>query len=585
MATDDAATTTSTTEPVGEEEKQSTSEADSDARDSVDNSAAADNTHPPADDTKEDSQEDTHRVRIYRAQDPSHPRQQRRRRGSESIRKFSVELSKQIKRSSSNVIESLPDTPMGWTVLASTLMSAGLGYELSLQKKLTQPPCTFAQLPEGSVMESVFQKMTATPESILSRDIQPSLFVGTRGNMSSTAAYFLGGPPSAEQYLRLRDIVQSPIDGATFAVDWEVPWKVEGSRTAGLSKEQRTEEILKGPIQEPVVIILHGINNDASFGYIKSLQRTFARRGWNAAAMNFRGVGGVPMTTPRSYNGAYTGDLRSLVWTISGRLADDVPVFLVGNSLGAGIMSNYLGQESYAGSLPTCVSGGVSLGNPLVISRVAFPFDILIALGVKRILLENWAVMKKMIDPTFQKAVRTALFSTSVRKMDNSFAPILVRNDDVYPFGFQIGFDDATDYFERASSYQNIRHISVPFLNLSAEDDLIVAGNHKGRLGFCVSNPNVMVSETRCGGHLGWQESSPETASHFGASSWAEVAAADFFDSVMKTNVERYGTLVGRHVSPGGDTSELLNDPTTINARQAVKLDAAKGTSTIKARL
>jgi predicted alpha/beta-fold hydrolase len=61
---------------------------------------------------------------------------------------------------------------------------------------------------------------------------------------------------------------------------------------------------MKGPIDLPVVLILHGINNNASFGYVKSLMRTCTNRGWLAVGMNFRGCGGVPLATPRAYNGA-----------------------------------------------------------------------------------------------------------------------------------------------------------------------------------------------------------------------------------------------------------------------------------------
>jgi predicted alpha/beta-fold hydrolase len=110
-------------------------------------------------------------------------------------------------------------------------------------------------------------------------------------------------------------------------------------------EDECKRNILKGPICRPVVVILHGINNYSNFGYMRSLQSTFVSRGWAAASMNFRGCGGVGLTTPRGYNGASTGDLRSLIHQVSGRLAENVPLFLVGNSLGANIMTKYLGEE------------------------------------------------------------------------------------------------------------------------------------------------------------------------------------------------------------------------------------------------
>jgi hypothetical protein len=296
-----------------------------------------DDASPPEED------DDAYRLRVYGSKDFVLEPTSRKQNGS--LPRFSKRLSHQLRRHTDSAIESLPETPAGWTVLLSALCSAALGYELRLQKSLTKPPITFSQVADGSNMASIYSKMTATADSILSRPIQPSLFVGTRGVISSTAAYLLGGPSSVEEHLQFREIVTSSQDGAKIGVDWEVPWRTNDASISTMSKEEREAEILKGPIRQPVVIILHGINNDSSFGYVKSLRRTYANRGWNAAAMNFRGCGGVLLSTPRGYNAAYTGDLRNLVQQIAGRLDENVPLFLVGNSLGANVLSKYLGES------------------------------------------------------------------------------------------------------------------------------------------------------------------------------------------------------------------------------------------------
>lgn len=462
-------------------------------------------------------------------------------------------LSSQIARRSSSVVEALPETPAGWTVLVSALVTAALGYEMKLQRSLTQPPVTIGQLPKGSAMASIHGKMTSTSDSILSRSIQPSLFVGTRGHVSSVAAYLLGGPSSTEEHIRFREIITMADDGAIVAVDWEVPWR-KGSASSNISQDHRKTEILKGPIRQPVVIILHGINNDTSFGYMQSLQRSFANRGWNAAAMNMRGCGGIEMTTPRGYNGGYTGDLRNLVHHISGRLDKNVPVFLVGNSLGANIMTKYLGEEGLSGTLPRCVSGAASLGNPLSInsSLVSFPFNMVMALGVKKMVLSHLDAFRKMKDANFHAAFRKALLSSTIAKFDEAVAPYLKRNDPFYPYGGRIGFKNGDSYWRDSSSYRLVRHIPVPYLTLTAEDDFLVSEPNKNKLGYLVSNPNVLVVQTRCGGHLGWQESPPDSKSSFGASGWAEAASADFFESIMQVNMERNGSPVNKLASSDG---------------------------------
>lgn len=454
---------------------------------------------------------------------------QTKRKGG-SFRCMSRRLSKNLVRRSSSITDALPETPAGWTVLVTAVLSGMLGYEVNLQHNLTKPPITFAQIPSGDVMEKIYQKLTESPNSILSRSIAPSLFVGTRGMVSSSAAYLMGGPSSTKKYLRFREVLTMTQDGATSAVDWEVPRRTaaaDGTQHNDLHEDRLKNSMLNGPIQQPVIIILHGINNDASFGYMRSLQRTFCDRGWNAASMNFRGTA-VPMTTPRGYNGAYTGDLRSLVNQLSARMAPNVPIFLVGNSLGANIMTKYLGEEGLANTLPKCVAGGVSLGNPLLINSavVKFPFDILMALGIKNIYLENLKSVMAISDDHSRHCLRRGFFSSTIAKFDDATAPIFIRNEAFYPFGIKIGYTDGEHYWFDASSFRHVAHISVPFLNLTAQDDFLVSRPSRNKLGYCISNPNVMVVETRCGGHLGWQESPPEGG--FGASSWADVAVADF---------------------------------------------------------
>jgi predicted alpha/beta-fold hydrolase len=501
----------------------------------------------------EEKDEEAYRLRVYgKTGSVGEPRRRESRRPLGSFRKFSKQLSSQLSVRRSSVIEALPETPAGWTVLLSALLSMGLGYEVQLQKSLTKPPITLGQLPDGSVIASVHDKMTATADSILSRKIQPSLFVGTRGAISTAAAYLFGGPSSTEEHLRFREIVTSSRDGAKFGVDWEVPWKTDDPSISNMPADDRKAEILKGPIRQPVAIILHGINNDASFGYMRSLQRTFANRGWNAAAMNFRGCGGVPLATPRGYNASYTGDIRNLVLQISGRLAENVPVFLVGNSMGANLLTKYLGEEGLSGTLPTCVAGAVSLGNPMIFDteHIAFPFNVVMGQARKQNYIEHYRALSKMRDPQSREALRKVLCSTTLAGVDRAVSTTTVRNDSFYPFAPRVGYKDASAYWQDSSSYRLSRFISVPFLHLTAEDDFLVYGSSKNKLAFSASNPNIMVVETRCGGHLGWQESPPESDSvlSFGASSWADVASADFFESVMQVNTERSGSPTGTNL-------------------------------------
>jgi hypothetical protein len=210
-----------------------------------------------------------------------------------SFRRLSQSFSRELVRRRSSLVESLPETPAGWTVLLSGIASAVLGYELHLQQSLSCPPWVFAQcgdkFEEDLPLQKIYRKLTEKPESILSRPIKPSLLVGTRGTLSSVAAYSLLGPPSTKDHLRFRQVLTMSADGAKIALEWELP-PVSSQEERAMTDSQRKQEVLsKGGIKKPLILIMTGMNNHAKFGYIKSLQREYTNRGWVAVAMNFRG--------------------------------------------------------------------------------------------------------------------------------------------------------------------------------------------------------------------------------------------------------------------------------------------------------
>lgn len=258
-----------------------------------------------------------------------------------------------------------------------------------------------------------------------------------------------------------------------------------------------------------------------------------------------------------------SGDIRCVVHAIVGRLSDQSCIFLVGNSLGmstslgcgglsvslitsvsstgANLITKYLGEEGLSGSLPKAVAGGVALGNPLVMNsaHISLLWSPLMALGAKKCILDNWSALKSVDDANVKQAVRRALLAVTLKQFDEAMAPIFVRNKSFYPFEVGFGFENADAYAKDAASYKVVRYIPVPLLTLAAKDDMIVYHPSRGRLSYCLENPNVMWVETMCGGHLGWQEAPPDQGNWGYASSWANSAAADFVEATLKTRRRR----------------------------------------------
>ena len=85
------------------------------------------------------------------------------------------------------------------------------------------------------------------------------------------------------------------------------------------------------------------------------------------------------------------------------------------------------------------------------------------ALGVKKIYLENWRSVLAMKDAHSRETYRHGFFANTIGAVDSAVAPIFIRNDEFYPFGTKIGYRDGEHYWFDASSYRHVQHISVPF--------------------------------------------------------------------------------------------------------------------------
>jgi len=250
-------------------------------------------------------------------------------------------------------------------------------------------------------------------------------------------------------------------------------------------------------------------------------------------------------------------------------MARNQSIFIVGNSLGANLIVKYLGEEGLSNTLPACVAGGVSLGNPLKIysKSLKFPWGQLLGMGVKKTMLLNYNALSTMRKGSiaYRKAYQEILLANTVGEIDCIYAPFKIRNEPVYPYASKIGYASGEDYWSDAGSYQYIPHISVPLLQISAMDDFLVHHNALAKLGHCLSNPNVIVAKTKSGGHLGWNDATGLIDLLFGAS-WADRATTEFIQAVLDMKQPHYQNkrvVLSLHNAPIGefhhDNSKIIS--------------------------
>ncbi|KAF9514146.1 hypothetical protein BS47DRAFT_1343474 [Hydnum rufescens UP504] len=263
------------------------------------------------------------------------------------------------------------------------------------------------------------------------------------------------------------------------------------------------------PPDTPIIVVQHGLTGGSYEPYIRSiLARACAPKsdgglGFRAIVVNFRGCAGVPVTSPQFYSAGHTDDLRCALLYISATYPD-APLHGLGFSLGANVLTRYLGEEGENSRLRS----GIVL---------ACPWDV-----VKN----SWRLENEFIPKTFYskalggnlmalfhrnlESIRTlppddrlapqianilSLKNPTLKDVDQAMTRFIGGSSPPFPF------ESADAYYVWASSHHELPKIRVPFLAINAADDPIV--------GFVPSEETARsltcaLAVTPSGGHLGW---------------------------------------------------------------------------------
>mmetsp|Transcript_2249 Transcript_2249/g.3152 ORF Transcript_2249/g.3152 Transcript_2249/m.3152 type:complete len:267 (-) Transcript_2249:68-868(-) len=217
------------------------------------------------------------------------------------------------------------------------------------------------------------------------------------------------------------------------------------------------------------------------------------------------------------------------------------PLFLVGFSIGANVITKYLGEEGMAGTLPSQILGAISLGNPLIINTntVKAPWKYLFALKSRSQIIRHFKQLRQMKTQHFRQTMNNILFkSFTLGSITSNFVPYLIRNSNLYPFETKIGYKTRDSYFSDTSSCNYSEHISIPLMILVSSDDNIAYQNTVKSLSKILSNPNIILVETKKGGHLGWHHAPHNNP--FGnlnffsqGGSWGDLATSKFIKAIL----------------------------------------------------
>ncbi|KAK8191120.1 Alpha/Beta hydrolase protein [Phyllosticta capitalensis] len=305
----------------------------------------------------------------------------------------------------------------------------------------------------------------------------------------------------------------------TFAVDFvhRIPSPdADGSlppRTTYYSDQEFGE--IGSDDSKPLLVTLHGLSGGSHEIYLRHVLAPLTKDlGWEACVVNARGCAMSKITTSIMYNARATWDVRQVVNWLREKFPNR-PLFGIGFSLGANILTNYLGEEGENCQLKAAV----------VCSN---PWNLEVA---------SWGLRNSW----WGREVYQRFMGNNMKKLFERHADMLIKNPDIdaerirsitylYEFDRALqcpawGYPTESAYYRDASSCDALLAIRIPLLAINAEDDPISVKEAIPYVEF-EQNPYTVLCATSLGGHLSWFQSNGDR--------WFAKAAAAFLDKVAK---------------------------------------------------
>lgn len=264
-----------------------------------------------------------------------------------------------------------------------------------------------------------------------------------------------------------------------------------------------------------LVVMLHGLESRSNAPLCVRMARSFQRRGYDVAVINFRSCAhddDVPRS-PGGYHLGFTDDVDFVTRQLHAQHPDK-RIYLSGFSLGGNVILKFLGEKGdrvsaengIVGAAVTCVPFVPELGSPRLdtgFNRVVYSGNFLKNLKPKA---------QKQVDKLGAEAfpprfdLERVLATTTLGEFDDAFiAPIY-------------GFKDKFEYYRTQGSFSGgfLPKIRVATMALNAVDDPFIDPNTLPQPADMHGAPVRLVYH-RFGGHCGFISAQPPVFEQAGA--------------------------------------------------------------------
>lgn len=237
------------------------------------------------------------------------------------------------------------------------------------------------------------------------------------------------------------------------------------------------------------VILAHGLEGSSESGYALSMAAAALEAGFVVHRYNMRGCGASPWHPKANYHSGQTEDLQLIAR--ERKRASDLPVFLIGYSLGGNMVLKLAGELGEEGR--EVLAGVCAVSAPI---DLAASVD---SLARKR----NYIYERRFVKRLKERVRRRHALAPELYPLGPLDAVKSVRDfDDRYTAKI-FGFGTADHYYRTQSSRQFLERICVPTMLLTAKDDPLVPYSSYQHPAV-TTNPLVQFEALDYGGHLGF---------------------------------------------------------------------------------
>jgi uncharacterized protein len=251
-----------------------------------------------------------------------------------------------------------------------------------------------------------------------------------------------------------------------------------------------------GEGNQPLVILLHGLNGSSHSCYIRGLQIALLTEGFRSVALNFRGCSGEFNYLARCYHSGETEDINFLYQTLRQR-EPYAPIAAVGFSLGGNVLLKWLGEQGNKLSLFAAIAVSV----PLVLSTCATKLDNGFSIIYRENLLCELKRHVRAKQRHLEKLGKLQEAGKIERLGDLSSIKSFWQYDDCVVARLH-GFKNVQDYYRRSSSRQFLKSIAITTLLIQDRDDPFMTEEVLPDLGELSSS--IYLEVTQGGGHVGF---------------------------------------------------------------------------------